>query len=150
MNNMIRWNPFREIADMQRQFDRAFDEVWSNTESRLESNWMPIDVTETDEGYKVVADLPGLTPEDININFHDGRLIIEGEVQNESTNDDNRVVLRERTYGKFSRHINLPNSVDVDNIIASYDNGVLSLELPKAESAKPRQIEVKQQKLLNS
>jgi len=148
MNNVTRWNPFREIAEMQRQFDRAFDDVWSNTESRLNTNWMPIDVSETEEHYTVVADLPGLNVEDINVNFHDGALTITGEVNRKDVNEGDQMLVRERTYGKFNRRINLPMSVDADNIVAAYDEGVLTLTLPKAESAKPRQIEVKQQKLL--
>jgi len=148
MNNVTRWNPFREIAEMQRQFDRAFDNVWSDTESRMSNNWMPIDVTETDDVYTVVADLPGLNADDIEVNFHDGVLTIHGEVKQKTNNDDDRVLVRERTYGKFSRQIRLPMHVDVDKIVAAYDDGVLTLELPKAESAKPRQIQVKQQKLL--
>ena len=150
MNNVTRWNPFREIAQMQRQLDRVFDDVWRGSESRYESNWMPIDVIETEEGYAVVADLPGLNPDDINVNFHDGVLTISGEIHQNTANENDRVLVRERTFGKFSRRINLPMPVDVDKINASYDNGVLTLELPKAESAKPRQIAVKQQNLLDN
>ncbi len=149
MNNTVRWNPFREIAEMQRQLDRVFDNGWKDVESRLDSTWMPIDVTETEGNYTVVANLPGLNIEDINVNFHDGVLTISGETQQEtSENENDRVLVRERSYGKFSRRINLPVSVDADHISAGYDSGVLTLELPKAESAKPRQIEIKQQKLL--
>jgi len=150
MNNVTRWNPFREIADMQRQLDRVFDEAWNESNTRFSSNWMPIDVTETEAGYRVVADLPGLSVDDINVNFHDGVLTISGEVQETQTEDGNNILVRERSFGQFSRRINLPMSVDVDSIDASYDNGVLTLTLPKAESAKPRQIQVKKQNLLNS
>lgn len=150
MNNVTRWNPFREIAEMQRQFDRAFDDIWSNTETRMSTNWMPIDVTETDSNFTVVADLPGLNVDDISVNFHDGVLTIAGEVEKKTVDENDRVLVRERTYGKFNRSINLPTSIDVDNISAAYDEGVLTLTLPKAEEAKPRQIQIKQQKLLNS
>lgn len=148
MNNVTRWNPFREIAEMQRQFDRAFDNVWSDTESHISNNWMPIDVTETEDAYTVVADLPGLNADDIEVNFHDSVLTIHGEVQQKTENEGDRVLVRERTYGKFSRQIRLQQTVNAEKIAASYDEGVLTLQLPKAESAKPRQIQVKQQKLL--
>lgn len=121
-----------------------------NTETRYSGNWMPIDVTETENGYRVVADLPGLTADDINVNYYDGVLTISGEVNETMNEEGNNVLVRERTYGKFSRRINLPMSVDVDQINASYDNGVLMLEMPKAESARPRQIQVKKQNLLDS
>jgi HSP20 family protein len=81
-------------------------------------------------------------------NFHDGVLTISGEVHHESADENDRVLVRERSYGKFSRRINLPATVDADKIVAGYDSGVLTLEIPQAESAKPRQIEIKQQKLL--
>lgn len=148
MNNATRWNPFREIAEMQRQLDRVFDDVWSESDGRLAANWMPIDVLETESAYRVIADLPGLNVEDINVNFHDGVLTISGEVHDTQHDDGVNVLVRERTFGKFSRRVNLPMPIDVEAIDASYDNGVLTLALPKAESAKPRQIEVKSQNLL--
>ncbi len=150
MNNVTRWNPFREISEMQRQLDRVFDDAWNHTESRYTSNWMPIDVTETETDYRVIADLPGLTVDDINVNFHDGLLTISGEVQDKRNEEGDSILVRERTYGKFSRQINLSVPIDVDHIQASYDNGVLTLTLPKAESAKPRQIPIKKQNLLDS
>lgn len=148
MSNVTRWNPFREIAEMQRQFDRVFDDAWRGTEARMGTNWMPIDVTETENGFTVVADLPGLSAEDINVNLHDDVLTISGEVTRSEEHEDNRAIVRERTYGHFSRRISMPTPVDAEGIQATYDNGVLTLTMPKAESAKPRQIEVKQQNLL--
>ena len=149
MSNVIRWNPFREIAEMQRQLDRVFDDTWSNFEPRLSGNWLALDVTETEGEYKVVADMPGLTADDIHINLHDGVLNISGEVKREETKEEDRIVLQERVYGKFSRSVQLPLPVNADKVNASYDNGILTLTLPKAESAKPRQIQVKTPKLLS-
>lgn len=146
MSNVIRWNPFREIAEMQRQFDRTFDEGWHKTASRFETTWMPVDVTETEDNYTVIANLPGLTSDAIDVNFHDGVLTINGEVHQQTTDENNRVLVRERTYGKFNRRIKLPLPVDADSISATYNDGVLILDLPKAESAKPRQIQVKHEK----
>lgn len=149
MSNVIRWNPFREIAEMQRQLDRVFDDRWSNFEPRLGGNWLALDLTETDGDYKVVADMPGLTANDIHINLHDGILNISGEVKREETKESDRQVLQERVYGKFSRSVQLPMPVDAEKVSANYDNGILILTLPKAESAKPRQIQVKSQNLLS-
>lgn len=143
MSNVIRWNPFREIAEMQRQFDRTFDEGWQNTTSHTEVNRMPIDVTETDDNYTVVADLPGLTSDEIDVNLHDGVLTINAEIHQQVVDENNRVLVRERTYGKFKRRIKLPTPVDVDNISAMYNDGVLTLDLSKSEQAKPRQIQIK-------
>lgn len=148
MNNMTRWNPFQEIAEMQRQFDRVLDDAWRDS-SKVASNWMPIDVTETDDVYTVIADLPGLTVDDITVNFHDGVLSIAGEVEKETVDENSRLIVRERSYGKFNRRINLPTSINADDINATYEDGVLMLTLPKAEAAKPRQIHVKKQNLLD-
>ncbi len=150
MNNVTRWNPFREIAEMQRQLDRAFDDAWSQNDRRLAANQMPLDVAETESDYRVIANLPGLTVDDINVNFHDGVLTISGDVQDTRNEDGNNILVRERAFGKFSRRISLPMPVDVDAIGASYDNGVLTLTLPKADSVKPRQIEVKSHNLLDT
>lgn len=149
MNNITRWNPFQEIAEMQRQFDRVLDDAWRDS-SKVASNWMPIDVTETDDMYTVIADLPGLSVDDITVNFHDGVLSIAGEVEKETVDENSRLIVRERSYGKFNRRINLPTSINADDINATYEDGVLMLTLPKAEAAKPRQIHVKKQNLLDN
>lgn len=148
MNNITRFNPFQEIAEMQRQFDRVLDDAWRDS-NKVASNWMPIDVTETDDVYTVIANLPGLSVDDINVNFHDGVLSIAGEVEKETVDESSRVVVRERSYGKFNRRINLPTAINADDISASYNDGVLMLTLPKAEAAKPRQIQIKKQNLLD-
>ncbi len=147
MSTLIRWNPVRRNT-----LDRFVDEAWRNFPAVFENGTrtLPLDVQEDDNAYFVYAELPGQNPDDIHVRFHDGVLTIEAENQYEhSENNGNggengkRVLLHERRYGKFSRSVRLPEAISVDAIDASYENGVLTLTLPKAEEAKPKQITVR-------
>jgi HSP20 family protein len=153
MANIIRWNPFREMADMQRQMDRLFDDAWRGDWSAL-PRWggfdtPALDIHEDDQHYTVEVPLAGVKPEDINVKMQNGVLTISGEIHQSHNGDENRKpVVQERYYGKFSRSVALPQSVDSNKVEASYDNGVLTLTLPKLPEAQPKQIEVKTGKLL--
>ena len=103
---------------------------------------LALDVEETAEGYNVRADLPGISLDDISVNIHDDVLSISAETASESSGDGSRVLIRERRFGKFSRSLRFPVALDGDAVAARYDNGVLSIALPKAEHLKPRQIPV--------
>lgn len=146
MTTIVRWNPFREMVAMQNAFDRAFDQAWRGT------NWpipngsgkaFQLDVQEADTHYTVVADLPGLNPDQINVRLHDGILTISAEVEQAETVEGTRVLLQERFYGSTSRSLNLPQPVNADAVEASYENGVLTLSLPKVPEVQPRQISIK-------
>ncbi len=102
-----------------------------------------LDVEETADAYIVRANLPGVSQDDIRVNIHDDVLTISAETASEASNEDSKVLLRERRFGKFSRSLRFPTNVDGDAVAASYENGVLSITLPKAEHLKPRQIPVK-------
>lgn len=147
-NTVIRWNPFRELASMQSAMDRIFDETWRDSNTRWTGNNLPIDVYETDDVYTVVANVPGMNPDDINVTLHDGVLSIEFEIQNPEVDENTRVHMQERFTGKLTRRFTLGQNVDVNAVEASYDNGVLTLTIPKSEAAKPRQIPVNSQKLI--
>jgi HSP20 family protein len=115
-------------------------------EKNLEGNLVPsVDVEETETGYLVKTDLPGLTKEDININVEDGVMTISGEKKRETEKKDKHYSRYERSYGKFSRSFSLPNNVDSKKVEAKYHNGVLVVTLTKTEGSKPRGIEVKVQ-----
>jgi HSP20 family protein len=87
--------------------------------------------------------VPGIKPEDLDITVTKNTLTIKGEVRQEEEKEEERYHLRERRYGRFARSITLPTSVDADEIEANYENGVLTLRLPKTEEVKPKRIEVK-------
>jgi HSP20 family protein len=121
---------------------------WMDTPLNALSTWQPtawdlaLDVVETDEDFVVKASLPGINPEDLEITYNNNLLTIKGEVKEEKDVEEQRYHLRERRYGSFSRSISLPSSVKADAIEASYEAGVLTLHLPKAEEAKPKRIPV--------
>lgn len=148
------WNPVREMAAMQHAIDRVFDETWRSLNNgdnpAISGNWLALDIQENDDMYTVVADLPGINPDDIDITLHDHTLTIAGEVVREELPDGTRSLLAERTVGKFRRTVNLPNDIDSDRVEASYENGVLHLTLPKSEISKPRQISVNSKTLLSN
>lgn len=144
MARLVRWSPFREMVDMQRRLDRIFDEVGRNlpeSEWAEAGNWLALDVHETADAYTVETDLPGVNPENINVTLHENMLTISAETKREERSDNN--IISERRYGSFQRSVRLPNLVDADKVEAHYENGVLRLTLPKSETAKPRQIEVR-------
>ena len=153
MARIVRWNPVREIVDMQRQLDRVFDEMnrnFSDNDWTESGNWLALDVHENDDNYIVETDLPGINPDDINITLHENTLTISAESIREDVQEGEHRIVSERRYGRFQRSIRLPDAVDVDNVEANYDNGVLSLTLAKSEASKPRQISVNNAKMLTS
>ena len=148
MSRITRWDPFRDVMSMRRQMDQIMDQWLSQAGSMGEGSdggnfqRLALDVSENDEQYTVRASVPGMQPEDLDINFHDGTLTIRGERDEEQTQENERWHLRERRYGSFQRSISLPSNVDEDKIDARYENGVLTLTLPKREETKPRRISV--------
>jgi HSP20 family protein len=137
MAQLIRWDPFREMMQIREAFDRLFDETFALPRLREPMTWtLALDVAEKDNAYIVKASLPGVNPDDIDISITDNVLTIRGETKVEYH-------LRERRYGSFSRSISLPAPVNADAVEASYENGVLTLHIPKAPEAQPRKIAVK-------
>jgi HSP20 family protein len=102
----------------------------------------PLDVHESQDAYTVKVSLPGVKPEDVNIQYQQGALAISGEVQEDQTREQGGYHIRERRTGRFSRALRLPEAVNPDKAEASFENGVLTLRLPKAEETKPRRIAV--------
>ena len=147
MSSIIRWNPFREMATMQSAMDRMFEDVWRGnlpTATGWASFDTPtLDIHETDTAYEVAVPLPGVKPEDINVRMQNGTLTISGELPQPKVEENRKVVVQERYYGKFSRSVSLPQSIDANKVEATYDNGVLNLTLPKLPEAQPKQIAIK-------
>jgi HSP20 family protein len=143
MSTIIRWNPVREMAAMQSAMDRLFDETWRNYRNVDTSLALALDVHETETAFHVVASLPGVPADTVNINLQEDVLTISGEVPQPTYPEGARALLLERTYGKFSRSIRLPEAVVTDQIEATLDNGVLTLNLPKSPEVQPKQIPVR-------
>ena len=145
MKTMNRWEqPFRGDTTLQEQINRVFGDVVGRTgeESNL-TPWAPeVDIYETENELVVKADLPDVNPQDLDIRVESNILTIRGERKfDKKVNEDNYLRI-ERSYGSFSRSFSLANSVKSEAIKADYQNGVLTLSIPKREEAKPKQIKV--------
>lgn len=145
MSRLIRVNPWREMVTMQNALDRMFDEVWRPTEGAVMSNYsLAIDVDETDTAYTIHADLPGITDDNIHVRLENDYLTIEAEIPEQVIEKkEAKSLIRERRYGKFMRRIQLPQPIDAEHVVAEFENGVLSLTLPKVPEVQPKLIAVK-------
>jgi HSP20 family protein len=134
---LTKWDPFRELRSVDEEFDRLIGQ-------RMARNaWVPaLDVRETEANFVVTVDLPGLEPEKVEVTFEDGLLSIRGEREFTKDVEEEHYHRIERSYGSFARSIRLPRTADAEKIEASFDRGVLTVEVPKREEAKPKTIEV--------
>jgi HSP20 family protein len=137
------WTGFDRLASLQDEVNRLFDFSFPSRDTGLFSGWSPaLDVYDDKDNLVVVAELPGMKKEDIDITMHDGSLTISGERTHESKSEEGQTFRSERYFGKFQRTLTLPVMVDASKVGASYKDGILTVTLPKAEEAKPRHIEV--------
>jgi HSP20 family protein len=148
MSNITRWDPFRELEEMQHRlapfWGREAIRKSDKDEMLLSADWTPaVDITEDDNEYVIRAELPGIRKEDIRVSLDDNVLSISGERTMEKEEKGKRHHRVERSYGKFVRSFTLPERTDNQHIKAEHKDGVLTVHLMKSEEQKPRQIEVK-------
>lgn len=142
----IRWSPSRTLFNLKDEVDRLVDEfLGAETESVEGRITPPVNIEETSNEFILTAELPGVNKNDVKITFQDGTLNISGHKKAEKEFKEGNFHRYERRYGMFSRTFSLPNTIDVGRIEATFQNGVLTIRLPKKEEAKPKQIEVKVQ-----
>src|SRR4051794_26001857 len=147
LSSLNRWNPTSQnLASREpffRLFDTFFNQDLAGNEDVSNRAWMPpVDIQETEEGYRLQAELPGLTKDDINITLENNVLRLSGERKLEKDVRKESFQRIERTYGAFSRAFALPQQVNSAGVQAAFENGVLTINVPKAEQAKPRKIEI--------
>jgi HSP20 family protein len=142
------FQPFRGITSLQGQINRLFNEAFDRTSEEGDlTSWAPaIDIYETEHNLVVKADLPEVKPEELDIRVENNILTIRGERKFEKKVNEDNYLRVERAYGSFSRSFSLANSVNTEAIQADYQNGVLTLSIPKREEAKPKQIKVRVEK----
>jgi HSP20 family protein len=134
-----------------RRLNSMLDDAFANwpalgENGSVTSAWVPaVDITENKEVVRITTELPGVRPEDVKLSVENSILSIRGEKRSTHEEKTDRMHRFERQYGSFERTFSLPSTVDVERIEARYDNGVLTVELPKVERAKPKQIEIKAQ-----
>ncbi len=144
---LVRWDPFRELEDMSDRLNRMINRPTlpqtNGKETMVVADWAPaVDVSETDGAYLIKAEIPDVKKEDVKVTVEDGVLTIQGERKQEKEEKGKKYHRVERSYGRFVRSFSLPDLVDEEKVKAEFKDGVLNLQLPKSEKAKPKAIEV--------
>jgi HSP20 family protein len=150
--NLVRWEPFRDLMSLRQAMDRLYEESFVRPSRTMalfgDGVHAPIDVYQTPGEVVVKASLPGVKPEDIEINITDNTLTIKGETKGTEELKREDYLYREHHHGSFVRSITLPRDLQADKAEAISEDGLLTLTIPKAEDAKPRTIEVKAKKAI--
>ena len=147
MANLVRWEPFRDLVSLQEAMNRLFEESFVQsrggwpTPVGMES--LAVDMYETDDAIIVKTAVPGVKPEDLDVSIVGDTLTIRGETKAEGEIKKENYIRRERRCGSFCRSLAIPLPVMVDEAEAEFENGILTLTLPKAEEVKPKAIKVK-------
>jgi HSP20 family protein len=149
---VVRWDPFRDLMSIQSELNRLFDRTLSGNQSEdgrelatsSQSSWVPaVDVYEVDDRIELTLDLPGIDPDDVEVTLEDSTLTVSGAREFRSDVSEESFRRVERRYGSFARSLALPATADSERIQASFDRGVLTIQVPKREEAKPKRIEIK-------
>ncbi len=144
MSTLTRWEPVREMMTLREAMDRLFDDAFTRPINMGAVSAMPaIDMYQNEDDLIVKASLPGLTKDDVDITVTDGVLTLRGEYKNNEDDNGASYHIREQRYGVFERSISLPTDVEVDKAKAEFENGILTITLPKAEAVKPKLISIK-------
>jgi len=133
---IVRWNP-------QINRVRYFNEFERFAQNQNGYRGLPLDVTESEDGYVVKASVAGIKPEDVEITIEEDVLSIKGEFAQESETEEENFLMRERHTGSFGRSVRFPVEVNAEAVEANYENGVLTLNVPKVEEVKPKRVEIK-------
>ncbi len=140
---LIRHNPYRNLMTLPGDFDEFFRGFNYSETHDTDCVWRPnVDIVENEKEYELYAELPGIKKEDLNIKVEKGHLILSGEKKSENENKEKNLYHSERIYGKFQRSFRLSDEVKSDAIKAKFADGVLRIEIPKAEKEKPKEISI--------
>ncbi|HKY56177.1 MAG TPA: Hsp20/alpha crystallin family protein [Anaerolineales bacterium] len=148
MSNLTRWEPGREMMTLREAMDRLFDDAFTRPFSLMReggANWssLPIDLYQTDNDVVVKAALPGIKADEVQINITGDVLTIKGETKHDEETKEKSWHIREHRWGAFERSVMLPTTVNADRAQADFENGILTITLPKSEAVKPKTITVK-------
>ncbi len=146
--SLIRWDPFGDMAQLREQVNRLFEQslAHSGREPGFAQTWSPtVDIVETDAAITLHAELPGMKPEEIDIQITGDTLTLKGERKVQKEEKGRQYVRIERSYGAFQRSFTLGLPIDQGAVKANYRDGVLEITLPKREEVKPKQVKVQVQ-----
>jgi HSP20 family protein len=138
-------SPFGELLSLRQAMDRLFEDSFvrpAGWGGAYDGNGMPLDVSMTADEFLVQAQLPGVKPDDVDITVENGTLAIRAESESQKSESEGDYLVREIRRGTIARSISLPNGLQADKAQATFQNGVLTLRIPKAEEVKPRQIRI--------
>jgi HSP20 family protein len=145
MAGVIRYNPWGELTSLHDQMDQLFQQVFGEPLTRsngVEKLSLPVDIRQTDTSFVVEASVPGFAPDEVEVTFDNGVLTIQGERRAESEKKDGDYVRRERRTASVFRQLTLPSEVEPDRITAGFENGVLSVTIPRVPKTQPKRIPV--------
>jgi HSP20 family protein len=145
MSNLTRWEPMREMMTLREAMDRLFDDAFTRPINLRDGGWSSpaVDMYQTDDEVVVRAALPGFKADEVQINVTGDVLTLRGEMKQQEEKNDRAWHIREHRWGSFERSIGLPTDVKADKAVADFENGILTITLPKAEEVKPKTITVK-------
>ena len=145
MSSIItRWDPFRELAQLQSRVNRVFQEAHAGQDEGFATASFvpPVDIYETEQSVVLKVEVPGVEQKDLDIRIENNTITIRGERRFEKEVKEENFHRVERRYGSFQRSFTLPNTVNSENVTADYENGLLKVTLAKRAEAKPKQIKV--------
>jgi HSP20 family protein len=145
--NIVRWEPLRDMVSLREAMDRLFEESfvgprWTSQWSAENGATLAMNIYENDDAFVVIAPVPGVKPEEVEITITGNTVSIKGETKAEQRSEMGNVLRQEVRYGSFHRSVTLPLDVQGDKVDAMFENGVLTLTLPKAEAVKPKSIKI--------
>ena len=147
MSSLIRWDPFRDTLSLRNAMDRLFEDSFVTPHfgwiAPTSAAGMALDVYETKDQVVIKAALPGVKPEETEVTITGDTLTIRGESKEEREAKEENYIRKERHFGSFARSVTLPAGLEADKAEATFENGVLTLKIPKSEQVKPKSIKVK-------
>ncbi|MGZ9166525.1 MAG: Hsp20/alpha crystallin family protein [Anaerolineales bacterium] len=145
MSNLTHWEPVREMMTLREAMDRLFDDAFTRPLNLRDGGWSApaVDMYQTDDEVVVKAALPGFKADEVQINVTGDVLSLRGEMKQQEEKEERAWHIREQRWSSFERSIALPTEVTADKAVADFENGVLTITLPKAEEVKPKTISVK-------
>ena len=141
---LIRWDPFQQLVAMNNRLNRTINDPYTpRTEDAFGAWAPPVDIFEKDDHLVIRAEIPGVQKEDMYVGIENSVLTLHGERKQETEVKEENAYRMERVYGTFTRSFTLPTTVDGAKVTATYKDGVLEVTVPKAETAKPKRVEIK-------
>lgn len=144
--NIIRWDPFRDLATLRERMNRFFEEAYTSRgeeKDMIASSWNPsVDIYETENELVLKAEVPGVDENDIELKIEDSTLTLKGERKFEKETKEENYHRLERSYGSFYRSFTLPRNIDQDKIKAESENGILKITMPKKAELKPKTVKI--------